>query len=106
MSRLVVVVTLKDNAYEKARSLLAQGPPFDLEATELERHEVYLTEREVVFVFDSERAQATLRLAGEDLSLWKAAAAWRKLMAERNRKAETAYSWARPLNGEGVSFEP
>ena len=106
MSRLVVVVPLKDGAYEKACALLAHGPPFDLEATEFDRHEVYLTKREVVFVFDSATSSATLRLPGEDPSLWKVAAAWQKLMAEKPRKAETAYSWARPENGEAVFFQP
>jgi hypothetical protein len=106
MSRLVVVVPLKDGAHEKARALLAQGPPFDLEATDFDRHEVYLTKREVVFVFESPGSSATLRLPGEDPSVWKAAAAWQQLMAEKPRKAETAYSWARPQNGEAVFFEP
>src|SRR5688572_1210276 len=106
MSRLVVVVPLKEGVHEKARSLLAQGPPFELETTEFDRHEVYLTQREVVFVFESPGATATLRLLGEDPSLWKVAAAWQKLMAERPRKAETVYSWARPENGEGVFSGP
>jgi|SRR5215218_9627299 len=105
MSRLVVVVPLKDGAYERARALFAHGPPFDLKATEFERHEVYLTEREVVFVFDSASSSATLRLLGEDPSVWKVTAAWQKLMAEKPRKAETAYSWARPENGEAVFFQ-
>jgi hypothetical protein len=105
MSRLVVIVPLKAGGYEKARALLADGPPFDLETTEFERHDVYLTEREVVFVFESPGSSATLRLPGEDPSVWKAAAAWQQLMAEKPRKAETAYSWARPENGDSVFFQ-
>lgn len=106
MSKLIVVVPLKDGAYEEARSLLAQGPPFQLEATDFDRHEVYLTEREVVFIFESPQASATLRLPGEDPSLWKAAAAWEKLMAGRPRKAATAYTWARPDICDDLFFEP
>jgi hypothetical protein len=106
MSRLVVVVPLREGTREKAHSLLAQGPPFDLEATDFDRHEVYLTEREVVFVFDSETLPATLRLPGEDPAVWKAATAWEKLMAEKPRRAETAYSWTRPADGEAVFFDP
>ena len=52
MSRLVVIVPLREGTLEKARSLLAQGPPFDLEATDFDRHEVYLTDHEVVFVYE------------------------------------------------------
>jgi hypothetical protein len=104
MSRLVVVVPLKDGAYEKARVLLRKGPPFELEASDFDRHEVYLTEREVVFVFESAGATATLKLLAKDPSLWKVAAEWEKLMAEKPRKAETAYSWTRPENDEGIFF--
>jgi len=106
MSRLIVVVPLREGTREEARSLLAEGPPFDLEATDFDRHEVYLTDREVVFVFDSEKLPATLRLPGEDPSVWKAAKAWQKLMAGKPRKAETAYSWRRPDDGDAVFFGP
>jgi hypothetical protein len=105
MSRLVVIVPFKAGDYEKARALLADGPPFDLEATEFERHDVYLTEREVVFVVESPGSSATLRLPGEDPSVWKAAAAWQQLMAAKPRKATTAYSWTRPRADEGVFFD-
>ena len=103
---MVVILPLKAGVRDRVRGLLAQGPPFELETTEFDRHEVYLTEREVVFVFDSPGSSATLKLPGEDPSLWKVAAAWQQLMAERPRKAETAYSWARPENGEAVFFGP
>ena len=106
MSRLVVVVPLREGTRDKARSLLAEGPPFDLEATDFDRHEVYVTEREVVFVFESEALPATLRLPGEDPAVWKAAAAWEELMAGKPRRAETAYSWRRPADGEAVFFDP
>jgi hypothetical protein len=105
MSRLVLVVPLKDGAREEARSLLAQGPPFDLEATDFDRHEVFLTECEVVFVFESRGSPATLRLPGEDPRVWKAAAAWQEVMAERPRKAETVYAWRRLGNTEAVFFD-
>ena len=105
MSRLVFVVPLKEGTFEQAKSLLAQGPPFDLVATEFDRHEVYLTDREVVFVFESPGPSGTLRLAGEDSSLWQVAAAWTEIMAAKPRKAGVAYVWARPDNGEAVFFE-
>lgn len=99
-----MVVPLADGTWEKARALLGQGPPFDLEASEFERHEVYLTQREAIFVFESARPSAAVRLPGEDLSLWKTAAAWQRLIAEKPRKGETAYSWVRSEDGEGVFF--
>jgi hypothetical protein len=95
VSRLVLVVPLKPGAHTRARQILDDGPPFALEETGFERHEVYLTEREVVFVFASTGPSATLELAAGDPKVWKAAAAWRECIAARPRKAEVAYSWER-----------
>jgi hypothetical protein len=96
-SRLVLVVPLKEGMHNRARELLAEGPPFDLEAATLARHDVYVTRNEVVFVFESLEG-AALKLPGEDLALWRAANEWRKLMAGRPRKAETAFSWQHSTN--------
>jgi hypothetical protein len=106
VGRLVVVVPLKDGASEKARALLAKGPPFDLEGTEFDRHEVYLSEREAIFLFETPGPSATLKLPGEDPSLWKVAATWQPLMAGKPRKALTAYSWRRAKDRGALSFEP
>jgi hypothetical protein len=100
MSRLVIVVPLREDAYEEARRLLDAGPPFQLEQTRFDRHEVHLTQREVVFVFDAPGEPAALRLPGEDPALWRVAAAWRKLIAGTPRKAETVFSWRRPVDGD------
>ncbi|MGH3023961.1 MAG: hypothetical protein ACRDNI_09920 [Gaiellaceae bacterium] len=96
MSELVLVLPLREGARAKARELLEQGPPFDLDQTRFERHQVFLTDSEVVFVFDAPGERATLELSTEDPSLWKAAAAWRECIAGRVRKAEVAFSWERP----------
>jgi len=95
MSRLVLVVPLKEGGADRARELLAEGPPFELEATELSRHEVYLTDREAVFVFEAAGDTPPLRLQAGNPTLRTAAAAWREVLAGRPRKAETAFSWAR-----------
>ncbi len=96
-NRLVLVVPLREGAYERALELLADGPPFDPESAALVRHDVYVTPREVVFVFESP-AGTPIALPGEDASLWRAANAWRKVMAGPARKARTACSWQRDAN--------
>ena len=96
MQRLVVVVPLAEGAEEQARELLEQGPPFDLDDTQYVRHEVFLTPSEAVFVFEAgDDEPATLSVRAADPSLWKAAAAWRPLMAGRPRIAETVFVWQR-----------
>jgi hypothetical protein len=106
MTSLVVVVPLKPGAAERARELLAAGPPFDLERSAFSRHTVYLTDREVVFAFEGEGDSATLALAAEDPEVWSAASAWRECMAERPRVARLAFAWERACSPEDVFFEP
>ena len=96
MSRLVLVVPLREGTAARARDLLREGPPFELETTHLERHEVFLTEHEAVFVFETAGEAPALELEAGNPRLRKAAAAWRECMADRPRKAETAFSWERP----------
>jgi hypothetical protein len=95
VSRLVLVVPLRKGAAARARELVAEGPPFELETTELDRHEVYLTDSEAVFVFETVGDEPPLRLQAGNPMLREAAAAWRECMAGRPRKAETLFSWTR-----------
>jgi hypothetical protein len=102
LSRVIVVLPLKEGAHEGAAAVLEQGPPFDPEQVGLERHQVYLTEREAIFVFEADVADAVDRLVN-DLSLWGAAAAWIDLVAGPPRIAQEAFSWVRAHTTEYVS---
>jgi hypothetical protein len=104
VGRLVAVLPLKPGARARAEALLREGPPFDLEETQFDRHQVFVTDREVVFVFEGEGPSHTLHLPAEDPALWKAAAGWQACLSERPRIAVTAYSWERSTDEEGVSF--
>jgi hypothetical protein len=96
MPQLVVVVPLKEGAFEEAKGLLAGGPPMDLSGSDFERHEVFLTPSEVVFVFSTpEDVPAMLHVRADDPTFWRAAKAWQPLIDGRPRKAETVFSWSR-----------
>ena len=103
MSRLVILVPLQPDARDRARALLANGPPFDPDTAGLERHHVVLTDHEVVFVFEADEPDAVERLAS-DPTLWDAMAGWSDLVAGPPRIAEDVYSWIRPHPSEEVSF--
>lgn len=105
MSRVVVVVPLQQGAQDRARSLLGKGPPFDPAAAGLERHHVFLTDQEAMFVFEADTPDAVERLVS-DQSLWDALAGWNDLVAGPPRMAEDVYSWVRPHTPEEVSFAP
>lgn len=95
MSRLVVVAPLRPGMRHRAAKLLAAGPPFVLEETQFDRHDVFLTDDEVVFVFEGESGEP-LRLDAEAPSVLTAAEEWQELLAARPRMAAGAFSWTRP----------
>ena len=89
MGRLVVIASLREGKSARARELLKEGPPFDLEATLFDRHEVHLTDREIVFVFEGAGPSHALTLPGEDPRMWRAAEAWAECLAASPRVART-----------------
>ena len=90
--RLALVVPLKPGARPKAESLLAKGPPFDPAGLGLDNHEVFLTEDEVVFVFEG-MPDVLLHRSAENETIWDAAEAWEPLVEGSIRFAERVYAW-------------
>jgi hypothetical protein len=94
--KTAIVVPLKDGSREAAQALLESGPPFDPTLTALERHEVFLGEREAIFVFDSPVGIESLQPLLEDADVWRGLAAWGELLDGTPRFAEAAFSWSKP----------
>jgi len=93
--RLVVVVPLRPGARDKVQRLLESGPPFEPEASGLERHDVFLTDREAVFLFDAPSSPRVVERLLTRPALWKVAARWSAYLAGPPRLAEAIYSWER-----------
>ena len=100
---MVGILPLKPGALERARELLAQGPPFDPEAAGLERHLVFLTNREVVFLFEASTQSVSERLE-VTVDLWTAHSDWKELVAGRPRLAENAYAWEQRASSDDGDF--
>lgn len=92
--RATVVIGLKEGASDQVRRLVAQGPPFDLATTALIHHQLLLTDREAIFVFETSAAGGLAALLSQ-VDVWAAAAAWRDLIDDPPRLAEMVYSWER-----------
>lgn len=93
--RATFVVPLKEGALDRVRRLVAKGPPFDPAETPLTRHQLLLTEREAIFVFEAQTDAGLAALLGQ-LEIWAAAAAWDDLVEGPLRLAEVAYASERP----------
>ena len=91
--RAIVVLPLREGGTARARELIAGGPPFDPDAVGLSRHDVFVTERETIFILEGPRIQATVERLLGDVSVWRSAAAWRSCLGGRPRLADHAYAW-------------
>jgi hypothetical protein len=91
----VVVVPIRPGTRDKARALLEDGPPFDPGSTDLASHAVFLTDREVVFLFEGGDPRSAVQALASDPALWRAAAGWHDVLAGRPRLASGLYAWSR-----------
>jgi hypothetical protein len=92
---VLLVLPLRPGAAERACELVAGGPPFDLEQAGLDRHQVFTTEREVVFLFEGEHAREAVERLVRDPQVLREAVRWRACLAGRPRLAEETYAWQR-----------
>jgi len=104
--RLAVVLPLREDDGEAVRTLLAAGPPFDPEALGLDRHQVFVTASEAIFVFESTVGADALEALLRDPTLWQEATAWHEHLAGPPKIAEDVFSWARNGNHIDTALLP
>ena len=88
-----IVVPLRKRALAEAEALIERGPAFDLAALGIERHDVLLSEREVIFLFEGTDLEETVQRLVRDPSLWQAASGWARVIAGPPRLAEQRFGW-------------
>lgn len=96
MESLIVVARLKPGAEEEARELVAQGPPFDLAATDLARHSVYVSGDEVIFLFEGPGAEAVVESFVNDPVTSASFAVWGRLVEGTPHAARREFDWPAP----------
>jgi hypothetical protein len=94
-ARVAVVVPIRRGTAEQAQQLVDEGPPFDVEELEIERHHVFVSEREVVFFFEGDSASAVVDALAQSPGVLKAAVRWRGILGGRPRLAEERFGWTR-----------
>jgi hypothetical protein len=98
MEKLAIVARLRAGAEQSAADLLARGAPFDAEESGLDRHTVYLSAGEVVFVFEGPEVDSVIDSLVSEPFHWpllQALDAWRPLIDGNPRIALPAHAWQR-----------
>jgi hypothetical protein len=98
VERVAIVARLKPGARERALELLAAGPPFDVAESGLASHAVFVSAREVVFVFAGEDVSTVVGDLVDDpfrRTVIDALADWRAIVEGPPRIAREAFSWER-----------
>jgi hypothetical protein len=96
--RLAIIARLKSNCEQRAAELIAEGAPFDPEESGFDRHVVFLSATEVVFVFEGTEVDARLDDLIENPFRWMVSDAfdeWRPLIEDHPRIARERYFWER-----------
>lgn len=96
MERVVIILRLKDGAQRQAAELVASGAPFDLQASGFVRHGVYVSTREVAFVFEGPDVEWLVDALVFDPFQWMVSEAiekWRPLVEEHPRVARETFFW-------------
>ena len=91
--RVVVVARLREGARDQATELLAVGPPFEPGALGFERHAVYLSSEEVIFLFEGPSAARRLADTIDDMVTSASFSAWARLLDGTPRIAHEHYFW-------------
>ena len=93
--RVAVVAQLKKGSAEGARELIEVGPPFDPQTMGFDRHSVYLSQNDVVFVFEGENAARKLASVVDNMVVSASFSSWAPLLEGTPQLAHELYHWSR-----------
>jgi hypothetical protein len=89
---VAVVVPIRPGTADAARRIVKEGPPLDIETLKLNRHQIFVGEREVVFTLEGDTAAAVDALSRTRRVL-QAAARWHNILSGPPRLAEERFHW-------------
>ena len=101
MERFVLVARLRDGAHQRAHELAASPLPNDPAVDGFKRVAVFLSETEIVFVFEADSAERIVRRILNDPVQSTAITPWLPLFDGPLHRAEEAYYWQSGESLEG-----
>ena len=88
-----MIAQLRPGSEEQAKQLVAAGPPFDPATLGLTSHDVYLSPRSVVFVFEGPEVERSVSDLVNDPASSGSFSAWGPLLDGSPAIARSAYHW-------------
>jgi hypothetical protein len=101
VDRFVLAARLKPEGRQRAEALLAEHSVFGAEELEaaFDRHAIFLSEAEVIFLFEGKRAHETVRALFNDPAQSTLIGHWFPLFDGPLHRAAEAYFWERRADG-------
>jgi hypothetical protein len=93
--KISVIAQIRPGKREQLERLLEQGPPFDLEAEGFERHEVFVGDTDVVFIFTGPGAVTQLERMAASRALFAHVLKMTGLVSAPRMLNQT-FEWHRP----------
>lgn len=103
MNRVAVIARFDPEQAELVKELLSVGPPYELADTAIDRHAVFLSAREVAFVFEGPDVEWEVEDLLDDFfnpEVRAALAAWRTLLEEEPHIGRPVFVWERGAEQE------
>ena len=98
MERVAIIAHLKRGRERRAAELVEAGPPFDLAATGIVRHSIYISATEAVFVFEGPQVEWIVDELIDrpfQYELKRAIDGWREIVEGPPRIARERFGWQR-----------
>ena len=91
--RLAIIARLRKGSGERAKEILAEGPPYELAEAGFRRHSIFLEGDTVVFVFEGRGVQALVSKLIDDPAASGSFSAWAPLLAGTPTLAHEEFHW-------------
>jgi len=88
-----VVVPLAEGKADVVREFLLEGPPFDPAEVGLEHHQVFVTDEEAVFVFETVAGVQGFEQLLNEPDFWDVIVSWRRCASGQPRVVAAGYEW-------------
>ena len=101
MERFVLAARLRPDGRERAETLLAEHSAFGAQELEsaFDRHAIFLSETEVIFLFEGEGAHEAVRMLFNDPARSTLISHWLPLFDGPLYRVPEAYFWERRADG-------